>query len=90
MNDRKYGMRTVTITFEANDELYNFTVADEGNGYDWKKYIDKTHRVKSSLTDVYGRGFKIIEHIIDEVHFNERGNVITVIKNKSDEAAQLL
>jgi anti-sigma regulatory factor (Ser/Thr protein kinase) len=85
MNDRKYGMRTVTITFEANQDLFNFTVADEGKGYDWKKFIDKMHRVKASLTDVSGRGFKIIEHIFDEVHFNERGNVITIIKNKTDQ-----
>jgi DNA-binding response OmpR family regulator len=84
LNDPAFGGRRLIINFEANDELFSFTVADEGGGYDWKKYVDHSHKIKTQLDEVYGRGFKIIQHYMDEIHLNDKGNIITVIKNRID------
>jgi CheY-like chemotaxis protein/anti-sigma regulatory factor (Ser/Thr protein kinase) len=86
LSESIYGRRSLTITFEASDELFNFTVADEGPGFDWRRFVNESHQVNTSLSDVYGRGFKIISHIMDEVHFNQKGNIITVVKNRSNQS----
>jgi YesN/AraC family two-component response regulator len=82
LNDLNFSKRTIFIMFECTDELFSFTVKDQGKGFEWQKYIDKSHKISKVNTNAYGRGFNIIQHIIDEVHFNESGNMITLIKNK--------
>jgi DNA-binding response OmpR family regulator len=84
LNDPDFGGRRLIINFEANVELFSFTVADEGDGYDWEKYVDNSFRINTQQNEVYGRGFKIIEHYMDEIHFNDKGNIITVIKNRNE------
>ncbi len=82
MNDFKYANKKISVVFECTTDLFSFTVIDEGKGFEWRKYIDHTHKISQLNTSSYGRGFHIIQHIIDEVHFNERGNMITLIKNR--------
>jgi two-component system response regulator FlrC len=82
LQDSEYCDRTIDVIFEAGTGLFNFTVRDQGPGFDWKNFIGKSHRLKRVNTEIFGRGFKIIQHISDEVHFNDKGNVITIVKNK--------
>ncbi len=81
--DPKFAKRKIYISLECNNDLFNFTVRDEGPGFNWKAYIDSLHRIKPADTEPYGRGFRMIQHVIDEVHFNEKGNIITLIKNRT-------
>jgi len=81
LNDPVYCQRSIYVTFETDLDVFSLTVRDEGPGFDWKKYFDTTHHGKSINTENFGRGFKIIQHISDEIHFSEKGNVITIIKN---------
>lgn len=83
LTDPNFSKRSIFITFECTDELFSFTVKDEGKGFDWTKFIDKSHKISKVNINAYGRGFNIIQHIIDEVHFNESGNMITLIKNRN-------
>jgi DNA-binding response OmpR family regulator len=78
----EYGDRAVDVIFEADTDLFNFTVRDQGPGFDWRTYMGKAHNLKRVDTEIFGRGFKIIQHISDEVHFNDKGNIITMIKNR--------
>ncbi|MEJ2635991.1 MAG: response regulator [Calditrichia bacterium] len=82
MKDPEYAKRKITVSMECNPDLFCFTVKDEGPGFDWKKYVDKTHKISELNVNSHGRGFVIIRHIIDEVHFNTEGNMITLIKNR--------
>lgn len=82
LRDPAYGDRLIVVIIEVDADLFNFTVRDQGPGFGWNKYIGKSHRLKQVNTDIFGRGFKIIQHISDEVHFNEKGNIITIVKNK--------
>ncbi|UCF63389.1 MAG: response regulator [bacterium] len=82
LNDPVYCQRSIYVVFEADKEVFSLTVRDEGPGFDWKKYFNSAHVIKSVNTEIFGRGFKIIQHISDEIHFNDSGNTITVIKNR--------
>ena len=82
LQDPQYANRKISIIFECNSDLFSFTVRDEGPGFDWKKYINTTHKIVNDNEKSYGRGFMIIQHLIDEVYFNETGNTITLIKQR--------
>jgi len=81
LKDPAFSQRSLFVTFEADLDVFSLTVRDEGPGFDWKKYFHKSKQDNSVNTDHFGRGFKIIKHISDEIHFNEKGNMITIIKN---------
>lgn len=52
-------------------------VADEGTGFDWR-----AARAKSAKPlDRCGRGLEILYRYADQVRFNERGNLVTMIKH---------
>ncbi|GAB4329102.1 MAG: hypothetical protein Kow0037_03950 [Calditrichia bacterium] len=82
LNDPLYANRKILVKFECNPEVFSFTVKDEGPGFDWRKFLAKNHQISPVNTSAHGRGFMIIRHIIDEVHFNDAGNMITLIKTK--------
>lgn len=78
-----YARRKIRLAFECNSEVFSLTVQDEGPGFDWKKIVDPSFKVSDQTNDkAYGRGFMIIKHLIDEVHFNQKGNIITLIKQR--------
>jgi anti-sigma regulatory factor (Ser/Thr protein kinase) len=52
------------------------TVADEGVGFDWRAARAKSARA----SDCSGRGLEILYRYADQVRFNERGNLVTMIK----------
>jgi DNA-binding response OmpR family regulator len=83
LNDPNYSKRNITVSLECSSDLFNFSVKDEGPGFEWHKFLSNTHKIQNVNVNSYGRGFNIIQHIIDEVHFNEKGNQITLIKNRS-------
>jgi serine/threonine-protein kinase RsbW len=54
----------------------SIAVADEGQGFDWRAARHKQARV----TEIAGRGVEIYYHYADHVRFNDKGNVVTMIK----------
>jgi serine/threonine-protein kinase RsbW len=51
-------------------------VADEGEGFDWHT----ARRRQAGTPDSSGRGMEILHRYANHVHFNDRGNVVTMIK----------
>ena len=82
LNTPQYANKKIIVLFECTDELFSFTVIDEGEGFNWQKFIDQKHKINRLNTNAHGRGFNIIKYMIDEVDFNEKGNMITLIKNR--------
>ncbi|OPX35852.1 hypothetical protein B1H10_00260 [candidate division KSB1 bacterium 4484_188] len=80
LQDPQYAGRNITLTFEINRELFSFTCQDEGKGFDWHQYLNARHKLAEVNSKSHGRGFMMVRHIIDEVYFNERGNIITLVK----------
>jgi serine/threonine-protein kinase RsbW len=70
--------KKVHIRAEISTRAANFTVRDEGPGFDAKSVPDPCH--PHNLFKPSGRGLMLIQHIMDEVSFNERGNEVTMVK----------
>lgn len=51
-------------------------IADDGEGFDWRR----VRRMQASIPDSSGRGMEILHRYANHVHFNDRGNVVTMIK----------
>ena len=51
-------------------------IADDGEGFDWRA----ARRTRANLPDSSGRGMEILHRYANHVHFNDRGNVVTMIK----------
>lgn len=73
--------KLVRITAEVSTKEARFTVEDEGEGFNVAEIPDPTN--VENLFKTSGRGVLIIHNVMDEVHYNERGNRLEMIK-KSD------
>ncbi len=71
-----YAGRQVRVLASLSREEVRFTVADDGNGFDFEKLFDPAAEVH--LDRIGGRGLLLIRSFMDEVSFNERGNEITM------------
>jgi anti-sigma regulatory factor (Ser/Thr protein kinase) len=52
------------------------TVADDGDGFDWRAVRGNA----VAITDISGRGLAILRKYADHVRYNERGNVVAIVK----------
>lgn len=74
--------KLVRISAEISNQEARFTIEDEGEGFDVNAIpdpLDPENLFKSS-----GRGVLFIYNIMDEVKYNERGNLLTMIKRRDD------
>ena len=70
--------KAVHIVAEFNAEGMRFIVADEGAGFERENVPDPTQPCR--LLEPSGRGLLLINHIMDEVHYNQRGNRLEMFK----------
>jgi len=69
------GTKKVFINLEVQSgKLLQFTVADEGEGFDYNSLPDPT--APENLENLTGRGVFIIKHLADQCIFNVKGNQI--------------
>lgn len=73
--------KAVHIVAELSMEGVRFTVADEGSGFELEKVPDPTEPCR--LLEPSGRGLLLINHIMDEVCFNQSGNRLEMFKRAS-------
>ncbi|HJN11448.1 MAG: response regulator [Pirellulaceae bacterium] len=72
--------RHVRLTTLLTRSLVKFVVQDEGPGFDPSTLPDPT--LPSNVGQTNGRGLFLIRTFMDEVTFNETGNVVTMIKHR--------
>ena len=80
-NDPVYQSRTVKIEAEYSREEVSFRVCDPGEGFDHRNLPNPTN--PENLMKEHGRGLLLARCFVDEVHFNEKGNEVTLIKRYS-------
>ena len=68
----------ITVNYSVLGDKFEFSVEDNGNGFDYKKIPDPTDR--ANLLKTSGRGVYLIKYLMDGVSFNKKGNKITMIK----------
>ncbi|NIM51117.1 MAG: ATP-binding protein [Gemmatimonadales bacterium] len=73
--------KRVDVRVEVADDQLQLRVEDEGEGFDPGRVPDPTepHRIECPE----GRGLFLIRQLVDEVHFNDRGNSICMIMRRA-------
>jgi serine/threonine-protein kinase RsbW len=81
--------KAVQVIAEFSADGARFTIADEGPGFVREKVPDPTDPCR--LLEPSGRGLLLINHIMDEVCYNQTGNKLEMFKrvsqNTPDEAS---
>jgi serine/threonine-protein kinase RsbW len=88
VNAVKHGNRydpqkTVHISADISSKEARFTVEDEGEGFNPREIPDPCD--PENLFRTSGRGVLLIQNIMDEVEYSERGNRLTMVKRPEGE-----
>lgn len=78
--NKKDQNKNVIISFFNENENYNFSIIDEGNGFDVCKIENPI--LKKNLCKESGRGIFIIKQYADQVKFDDEGRKITLTFKK--------
>jgi len=73
--------KQITVSYDINPDRMVIRVRDEGRGFDPTTVPDPTEPNRIPLP--YGRGIMLMRAYLDEVSFNERGNEVQLVKEKS-------
>lgn len=81
-NAMRYGNRDcpnscVRLELQIGPENITARVIDQGSGFDPDGIPDPTDA--ENLTKEGGRGLFLMRELMDEVHYNERGNCVTLV-----------
>ena len=74
-----YSDRRVTVQATVSPGEGRFVVRDEGPGFDTRK-VPNVMDDPSHLANIERRGLVLIKLFMDEIHFNDQGNEITLVK----------
>ncbi|MBN2039559.1 MAG: response regulator [Spirochaetes bacterium] len=78
--EKKYLDRKVTIYYELSESYVEYIIEDEGPGFNFNLLPDPTY--PENFYKNSGRGLLIIRTLMDEVDWNEKGNIIRLKKYK--------
>ncbi|HSA33244.1 MAG TPA: ATP-binding protein [bacterium] len=76
-----YAGRAVRVRMLLSDDAISFSVADEGDGFDWRAWLPDPDTTEAA-TGVSGRGITIMRSVFDTVSYNDRGTEVTLTKKK--------
>jgi len=68
--------KEVIVTFESGQSGLTFTIADQGQGFDFNSVSDPT---QENINPEQGRGIYLMKSLADEVNFGETGSQINLI-----------
>jgi len=69
-----FSARTISVEVSVTAQEFSCSVEDEGPGY-----MQNTHAA-TGPTAHYGRGLMLVDHFVDAIIVNDRGNRTTIIK----------
>lgn len=70
--------KTVLIFYKITPDRLHLSVVDEGDGYSYARLPDAC--APANILKTRGRGIHLVRRFMDEVHVNERGNRILVVR----------
>ncbi len=76
--EEKYRNRKVTVSYHYIDQKLSFKITDEGDGFDVSKI--PSPKDAQNLENLNGRGIFITKVNMDEIHYNEQGNSVELVK----------
>jgi anti-sigma regulatory factor (Ser/Thr protein kinase) len=78
--DARYNKRTVEIEYRITSNRAEFSIMDQGDGFDHSTVIEKLNEANDEMLD-HGRGIIMATNVFDEIKFNKKGNQVVLIKN---------
>ncbi|MDZ7604742.1 MAG: ATP-binding protein [Cyclobacteriaceae bacterium] len=66
--------KNVTLSLSLNQNTINFTIMDEGKGFDFQNLPDPTS--PENIDKPSGRGIFLMKHLSDEVSFKNNGSLV--------------
>ena len=82
MRDPQYVDRRIRVHLQINEEFVQVAICDEGEGFDHRQRATLANPEEMFLSS--GRGLLLIQSLMDEVSFNEKGNEVSLRKNRSN------
>ena len=73
--------KEITVTWKVDEIAVEFSVTDQGRGYDSKSIPDPT--ADENLNIPSGRGLAMISAFMDEITLNEQGNSVFMKRLKN-------
>ncbi len=77
MADPRYAERLIEVRLALDTERFQLEISDEGPGFDASRLT--LPPPGSDLAPHFGRGLPLIQMVMDEVHFNEKGNQVRLV-----------
>lgn len=69
--------KAANVKYSKNDEAISITITDQGEGFDWQKYLEFD---PERAFDCNGRGIAMAKMLsFDELRYNDCGNEVTVV-----------
>lgn len=72
LKDPVVGMRKIHIEYVIGKEKSQFTITDEGEGFDWRSRINQDFTM-----DMHGRGIFMSKSLVTSMAYNEKGNQVS-------------
>ena len=66
--------KIVTIDFNADGNMFEVTVKDEGDGFEFNNIPDPTD--PANIENLHGRGVFLMRSLADRIEFNDSGNEV--------------
>lgn len=76
--ERDLAARRVTVDFAMEASRLEWTIADEGAGFDWRTLRDPI--TDTAMTSPHGRGVFLTRMQFDTMEYLDRGNVVRLVK----------
>lgn len=87
MKDPTYQDRKIHVRVRYTPAEAVIVIRDEGEGFDPSKIPNAGGQADEiNLETLYGRGILLMRTFMSEVHFNEKGNQVTMIKRRNDDS----
>jgi len=77
MADPRYAGRLIEVRLALDTERFELEISDEGPGFDTSRLT--LPPPGSDLASHFGRGLPFIQMVMDEVHYNEKGNQVRLV-----------
>ncbi len=71
--------KDVIISYVVDKEKVEFTIMDQGEGFDYSNVPDPTK--PENLEKTHGRGIFLMHHLADEIDFDNNGSIVKMTFN---------
>ena len=83
LKNEKYAKRRVLVKYMLDEEQVVFQIKDEGSGFNVEDIPDPTD--PENILKSHGRGIMMSRLYFDEFEYNDKGNQLTMVKNRIKE-----